>query len=550
MILEKLTFIYFISLLICTSVAQRRPNEDPPQEIDVAVIGLGLAGAEIMSLASVSGRTPVAFESRHTYGGRTQSIDIGGYSLPKGGGWQQGTGQLHPLSKRISECGISTKKQNWNSWLDFGKSGEEISAAWGEFESAFACAELLSEEMKTSGADDVSQYTGLKMCGWVAQLVSEFLAQISTLDFEWAEGAFVNSLKNTLLWLTYYVYNDEDRFVTDPRGSEEMVGCWLDRYGFGREQSYHINYNSPVVNIDTASQILTIENGTRYHYQVLFNTMPLGVLSWNQVSEDGSLFTPPLSTSKTLALHTYHTPLYQKIFFQFPTNFWNSFSPNKEFFNIYANSLHSCFLWQNVDLNDGWLPGSRILYVTCTSPQSDQGENLDESEWTELLMPQLRKVFGSDIPDPELVVVSRWLNDPNFRGTYSNRPVEHTQERFDEFYEPFGIGNTHIFTGEGYCMNMNGYMHAAILAAETSWCEYQVRNGDLPVDTPCRAEATDADGDVLPNYCFNEGLASKKREMNNSTFVRYARTKSSRLSDEEFIAMTEYKINNAMRLVN
>ena len=533
-----------VCYLAATASAQG-PNRPPtPIDIDVAVVGVGLAGAEIASLAVSDGRVPTIFESRSTYGGRTQSVHIGDYTLPKGGGWQQGTGRNHALTKRIRECGIEVKGQNWNRWLDFCVNGTECGASWGDFEAAFACAEGLAVEFADYGA--ISMETGLRLCGWWAQSDDEFLIQDSTILFEWAENPSVLGLQYNLPWLTYAVHTDADNFFTDPRGAEEMAACWLDRYGVGREQSVQVNYNSRVTNIDSDAQILTLANGTRYHYNVLFNTMPLGVMSWNLVKEEGSLFTPALPLSKQVALHGYHVPVYQKIYFQFPTAFWNAFSPNKEFFNIAPIAPHQCTLWQNVDLSDGWLTGSRIIYLTCTSPQSNYAENLTEQQWADVLMPELRKVFGDDIPSPERVVISEWLSDPNFRGTFSNRPVESTPERLDEFFAPMGTDGTHIITGEAYCRNMNGFMHSAILAAETSWCEYQVRTGERPADTPCRAVAVDADGDELPNWCFNEGLA--KRSV--TEVPRRARMAHSALSDAEVNANAHARLARALDIVS
>jgi len=498
-------FYKAVIVYLATTAAAGGPNRVPePVEIDVAVIGAGLAGAEIASLAVSDGRVPTIFESRHTYGGRTQGVDVGGFRLPKGGGWQQGTGRNHALTKRINECDIEVKGQNWNRWLDFCIDGSECGDAWGDFEAAFACAEGLAVEF--ADEDFMSMKTGFELCGFIPKTDDEFLVHDSTVLFEWAENPSVLGLQTNLPWLTYSVHTDADNYFTDPRGSEEMAACWLDRYGVGREESAQVAYNSRVVNINSDTQVLTLANGTRYHYNVLFNTIPLGVLSYNQAKEEGSLFTPPLTLEKTIALLGYHTPNYKKIFFQFPEAFWNDFSPNKEFFNIAPVSPHQSTLWQNVDLNDGWLTGSRILYLTMTSPQSDYAENLSEQQWADLLMPELRKVFGDDIPEPELVVASDWGKDPNFRGTFSNHPVENTAERQNSLFEPMGTNGTHILTGEASCLGMNGFMHSAILAAETSWCEYQVRIGERPEDTPCRRVAVDADGDELPNWCFPEGL--------------------------------------------
>lgn len=530
----KATILYF------AATAAAGPNSEPdPIQLDVAVIGAGLAGAEIAALAASDGRTPTIFEAQHRYGGRTQTIDIGGVPMPAGGGWQQGTGRLHALSKRIRECDIEVQGQNWNSWLDFCINGTECGDSWGDFEAAFACAEGLAVEF--ANEDLMSMKTGFDLCGYVTETDDQFLIHDSTVLFEWAENPSVLGLQTNLPWLTYSVHTDSDNYFTDARGAEEMAACWLDRYGIGREESAQVAYNSPVVNIDSDAQVLTLSNGTRYHYNVLFNTIPIGVMRYNVAKEEGSLFTPELPLSKKIALLGYHTPVYEKIFFKFPYNFWNDFSPNKEFFNIAPKAPHQATLWQNVDLQ-GWKDGSAILYLTMTSPQSDYAENLTPQQWAELLMPELRKVFGDDIPDPELVKATAWLENPYARGTFSNHPVENTRERLDDLFEPMGTDGTHILTGEAYCLGMNGFMHSAILAAETSWCEYKVRIGELPEDTPCRITAVDADGDELPNWCFEEGLSTYAKRQVSDTARR------NRIAAHSPLSVAELNANVAARL--
>jgi len=492
-----LTFLAFVS-------STSTPLE-PIKYIDVAIGGLGLAGAEIATLAKKANRSFFIFESSDSYGGRTQRMKLGEYFVPKGGAWVTGAGPKQPLTKRVRVCDIDTRPVDWSSWIDICKNGRPCGDSWENWEASYACAGEVAAQLKVMNATPVSQDTGLKLCGWKASTDDEFLVEGGTIPYEWAEIATVNSLQITLPLLTHLMYRDEDRFINDQRGSEELISCWLNRFGISPRNNPVISYNSPIVNINTDTQVLTLKNGSRYHYNVLFNTMPNGVLSWNQIHEEGSLFTPKLSGDRVLALHGYHTPVYNKIFFQFENDFWNKYAPRTQYFNIFAKALHACTIWQNLDTNR-LLPNSKILYLTCTTPQSDYGEVLKEGDWKELLMPQLRNVFGQNIPDPIRIKFTRWLNDPNARGTYSNAPVEHTIEKFNQFYEPLGPNKATILTGEAYCFYLFGYMHAAILAAETSWCEYQVRSGVLPASTQCRKYAYDADGKQYPNFCWQEAI--------------------------------------------
>lgn len=534
---------------------------DSIQEIDVAIAGLGYAGSTIAVDAKMSGRVPVVFESRDSFGGRAHRFKVGDHYVPKGAGWQSGLGPLQPMTKRLRVCNISSTKVNWGRWRDYCKNGQECEESWDEFETSYACAAELSTEMGNLGLPPVSLDTGLKLCGWKATTDAQFIYETSTVNYEFAEGSTATSLTGALPLLTYIVYKDGDKFITDPRSSQEGVGCWLDRYGIGRESSYNVNYNSPIVNINTDERIVTLHNGSRYRYNVLFNTIPNGVLAWNQIREDGSLFTPKLSAERVRALHGYHTPDYVKIFLQFPSDFWNTFKPNIQYFNIWPDALHSCTVWQNLDLPNFW-PGSKLIYVTCTTPQSDMGETLSSGQWKNMLMPQLRNVFGSGIPEPTLVKVARWLDDPNFRGTYSNVAVEFTLDKFNAFYQPLGPNGTHIFAGEAYCYLMFGYMHSAILSGHTAWCEYQVRIGAWPSTRECRKEAIDPDGKHYPNVCWPEGLpveaalSGPTSEARRAVVPRQFRRRqkiaqhNSNMTDAAFQEHTAKKFNRAMELVS
>lgn len=142
------------------------------------VIGLGFAGAELASMLARDGKEFVAFEARHTYGGRAQSFSLeSGDVMPKGASWQAGGGAAHPLTERIAECLVETQEQDWDDWTDYRASGEEADVPYDEFDTAIDCVAELAAHNLARGKDDMPLDVGLKLCGWWPVTQDDWLAE-------------------------------------------------------------------------------------------------------------------------------------------------------------------------------------------------------------------------------------------------------------------------------------------------------------------------------------------------------------------------------------
>jgi len=492
-------------------------------EVDHLVIGLGLAGSELATLLARDHKEFLALEARATFGGRAQNIQFGDYRVPKGGAWQQGGGKQHALTDRLKSCGIKTTRQNWNRWADYNYTGSSISASWSNFEAAYACADALSLEMQARGDPDTDQQALLLACGWFKASVADHLPELSTLEFEWAEPATATSAFSSMPWATYTSpHTDEDNFIIDPRGMEELAGCWLDRYVQGGRHGASLQYNSPVVSVNTDLKVVTLQNGSRIGWRhALFDTRSLAIHQYDAAKNGGQGFVPRIDGLRLQGILNMHYPVFEKIFLQFPRKFWG----NLEIYNIFSSSGRSGSMWQNLDV-PGFFRNSRILYHTLASPDSQRFELLSDAQIVANIRVDLESVFGAgNVPDPERVFVSRWTSDPFFRGSYSNRPPSLDNHRYDAIFIPFGANETVMLTGEAYCQRMNGYLHSAILAAQTTYDEWKIRRGEVPIvrSTPRN------------NVCFS-AQPTAKRDILSKGGVRYNRfdRAQDRQPDESF----------------
>lgn len=492
-------FFFSNAILFVDASNNNLPKVPESNAKNVIIIGMGLAGSELLTLMVRDNvQNVVAFEALNTYGGRVKGVKVGDYNVPAGAGWQQGGGEHHELTYRLEKCNITVQAQNWDRWIDYDADGQPNWGDWAGWETAFACAEQLAIYLTENNLPDISQDTALRLCGWSARNQLDDLVQVSTIDFEWAEPAKVTSLKASLPWATYdFPHTDEDNFIIDARGAEELVGCWLDRFmpATGGRRSSLIKYNSPVKKVYVNEKIVELQNGEAYSYNYLFDTRSVGVHQWDLVHNAGKAFEPPLPPAVQKGIISYHMSFYMKVFFQFPLDIWNEYGSKQnwktQFHNIVSPDGLSGVLWQDLDVK-GFLPGSNITFFTITSPESDRLGHLDDAHIIKAAMRSIRVVLGEGAPEPIHAYVSRWSTNPFFRGSYSNIPVEaSSDDTFESIFQPFGPNHSIVLTGEAYCKRLSGYMHSALLSAQTSYDEWKLRTGSLPVmrerprDTMC-----------------------------------------------------------------
>lgn len=248
-------------------------------------------------------------------------------------------------------------------------------------------------------------------------------------------------------------HTDVDYFIKDERGAEELVGCWLDLHlssprAAGRA-SQLLNYNSPVDNVNTELKTITLRNGTAYSFDTLFDTRSLNVLRWNAVREGGTAYTPRVRGERLRGLLSLHYPLYQKVFFKFPTKFWDGV-----FSNIMSRSGLAGVVWQSLDAK-GFRPGSKVIFATLFSREAERFESMGDKRLKDALMLDLRAVFGAkNVPEPTDFAVSRWRHDEWFRGTYLNLPFG-VDSSIDAVRAPMADGSV-MWVGEITCENMPG----------------------------------------------------------------------------------------------
>lgn len=463
----------------------------PSAHIEHIVIGLGFAGAELATMLARDGKQFVAFEARETYGGRAQAVQVGDIRVGAGASWQRGVGEAHPLTERLRLCEMRSREQDWDSWMDYRSNGVEADVPWDAWEAAWDCAAVIARHEREAGRAELPLDVALKLCGWLPRKQEHFLAEAGSMDGALAEPTALGRL-GSVPQATYTApHEDNDRYILDERGFEELVGCWLD-YHLSTEStrgriSARLNYASPVVNVNTALRRLTLANGTVYSFDTLFDTRSLAVLRWNAVREGGSAYSPPVSGERLRGLLSLHFPLEMRVFFRFPKKFWSG----AQFFNIMSRSGLTGVLWHSLDHKDAF-PGSRVIYATIHGAAAERFEAMSDARVTEALGEDLRAVFGKEALEPTSVRVTRWLEDEWFRGASLRLRLGATTY-LDAVRAPLGGGTVH-WAGEIQCPEMAGTAHGAILGAQTVYDAWKLAKGEealvraWPSDNKCFVE--------------------------------------------------------------
>ncbi|CAI0398707.1 unnamed protein product [Linum tenue] len=274
-------------------------------------------------------------------------------------------------------------------------------------------------------------------------------------DFEDAEPPSITSLKHTYPHQEFIDHGNVSNAVCDPRGFEFLVHDLAYQFLNHSSMSPNLLLNKVAREISYSKKGVTVmtEDGSIFQARYAIVSVSLGVLQSNLIS-----FKPELPKWKRRAVNGFNMGNFTKIFLKFPTKFWPSNTAGSEFF-LYAHENRGYYpTWQNLE---NVLPGSNILLVTVTGDESKRIDKLADETIREEAMVALRKMFGNGIPDPEQILVPRWLSNRLFRGSYSNWPVGYKQSNHKQLKDPVG---PIFFTGEHTSTKYLGFADGAYCA--------------------------------------------------------------------------------------
>jgi len=114
-------------------------------------------------------------------------------------------------------------------------------------------------------------------------------------------------------------------------------------------------------------------------------------------------------------------------------------------------------VWQSLDL-PGFYPDSHLLFVTVTDDLARRVELQSDEETLAQAIEVLRTMYPN-APNATGIFYPRWTQDPLFRGSYSNWPVDYSLEMHEDLRR--NVGNLH-FAGEATSPEYFGFAQGAL----------------------------------------------------------------------------------------
>jgi hypothetical protein len=433
----------------------------------------------------------VIFEADNRLGGRVKSREFMGYTIEECANWVEG-GPANPVIKLAEEIGLQGGKTDFNTRTDydyFDQNGnlldyaKDVKPVVTRMWNAFYCVEDLHFRILRGEIPDMSNRDGYALCGWQPMTALEYTLDHINLEFEWGADQSDTSVLNSATW-PYYSYFDPSgdslasKFVTDQRGFSAIFDHLATKTFIPHgKNDPRIRYRHKVTQINTDTNVITYDqlgangnvvsraNKTQCGY--IINTMSIGAIQESFRLKTG-LITPEWPLKKRVALFKYPMSNLRKIVLKYNMSPWGS---KKAHFAIISDSMAprtDTFL--NYDHED-YYPGSNMLLVTTNahlSQHMEAGGDKTDAWLVNYIDSQVKKAWAKGAFAGLALVgsyVTRHMDNPLLRGSYSNRPAELSNEEFNLLFEP--INCRYVNSGEAACPDLNGYVPGAMFVGET-----------------------------------------------------------------------------------
>ena len=471
-----------VALLCCTLPLtkhrqwQRNDEEAAAcHDADVLILGAGMAGISAgYTLGNASNGTTnfIILEAGVEIGGRMKRkvLEKSGTRIELGANWIQGIDPVqpekHPVYRIAQECGgikgFYMKRELNSTHRFYDLNGVDITNSkelQQRTEEWFKAEKKIGDESirrSKAGLPDISVRTALEENGWKPQTPVDNAIEWLGIDFEYADTPERTSLQSNLPEPTYYSFGDPSRiidfFITDQdTGYAGVVQCIAKRYLAKDDRRLHLG--SVVKEItwnDSCVCALTAEEGKnmrRYCAPYAIFTFSIGVLKSKMVK-----FEPELPEKKQKAINHIISALYLKIYLEFEKTFW----PTDVNYILHADPDRGHFVHFQ-SLSQAYPGQPSILMATVTGRWAESVYSQTTEETQSQIMQVLRKLYGSNVPDPIEITVPDWGVNPAFMGMYSDLPTGYGPYT-DDFTSP--AGRLH-FGGEATNDDFSGYVHGA-----------------------------------------------------------------------------------------
>jgi monoamine oxidase len=412
-------------------------------EAGVMVIGAGMAGIAAARALVDAGRSVIVLEARDRIGGRIwTNREWSGLALDLGASWIHGV-KGNPLTDLADQFGVATVPTDYDSVTLYDMAGKRI--------------------------DDRQQE---KIEGWFERLIDAVEDLDEAYEKRWSlKQAFdrvIPRLKlkpDELAALNYAIVTEiENEYAAT--ASELSVGFWDEDVDFGGQDvlfpggygqiverlaaGLDVRLNSRVQEVAYSEDGVTVttDQGV-FRGQQAVVTLPLGVLKHGTIR-----FIPQLPLHKQQAVDRLGMGLLNKLYLRFPHQFWD------------AESHLICAMTSQADaalefVNVAYYTQQPVLMLFTSGQTAREREKLTDAEIIGVAMQVLRTIYGSNIPEPERWLRTRWSEDPFALGSYSYLAAGSSGDDRDALAQ--AVDGVLFFAGEATSRGQAATVHGALL---------------------------------------------------------------------------------------
>ncbi|WP_217183581.1 NAD(P)/FAD-dependent oxidoreductase [Streptomyces sp. AC495_CC817] len=400
---------------------------------DTIVIGAGMSGVTSARMLADAGQRVLVLEARERIGGRMNTDRGAGFPVDLGASWIHGI-DGSALWDLVQALDIPTLEYTVGSFQVGGRPIENFDGDGRAMDEAATqrwiddveeADRLLVDEIAASSAGDTYldvTERALDRTGFDPERIDE-IREFFRHRVEEQCGAWIGDLDAHGL--------DEDAIEGDevifPRGYDELprrIGAGLD-----------VRLGSVVTRISRSSSgVVVATSDERFEAAHAIVTVPLGVLK-----SDAITFDPPLPAEVAGPIGRLGMGVFNKVFVQFPTRFWNDGTYVIRALGEAGESWHS---WYDVSA----VSGIPTLLTFAAGPFGRRMQQLPDEEIVDDALTALRGLYGAAVPEPQAHWVTRWGQDPYSEGSYSHLALGSSHHDHDELAGP--VDGVLHFAGE------------------------------------------------------------------------------------------------------
>lgn len=479
----------------------------------VIVIGAGASGLRCAALLKQKGITVTILEGRDRIGGRLYTnpdgLDIGGHWIHGGGPDDKvemfaaskiSPEQVNPVRQLCDEYGIATRLTDGDSCY-IGESeagareimffdsdgtaieddGEAETELWDTYEMIMEKVWALEDEMVAAGKPGGS----MSLLDAIEQVTAALETPLTARQkrfLQWhIETEFGGDYAEDAHNLSFFHYDGgkAGEYRVFPGGDRVLEGGYsslITKMGEPLQQSVQLNKVVSKIDLGGGGGVgvaVSCADGSTHTADVCVCTLPLGVLQRAPAEAGHVAVSPPLPAEKQAALGRARMACLNKLFLVFDTCHW----PADQYTFAYVNETPDEYPSMIVNI----MPSHGLPILTCMVG-GGAGRAMERRELSENVawaMQLVRKLFGSNVPEPTRAVQTAWDQDPFSYGAYScaGKGV-HADDGFT-IAEP--VGGKLFFAGEHTNPLFWGCVHGAIVSGAREACRISGDEGLLRV---------------------------------------------------------------------